>query len=100
MKYVCVILVLVTSTICSDAIANSCSRGDHAQAVQKMAENYFDQIDLNGDQTVDVAEFERSQISEKVKSFDTLQPDVDGLVRRKTFIEAFVKAHSDPDAET
>ena len=65
-----------------------------------MAENYFDQIDLNGDQIVDLAEFKRSQLSGMVKSFDTLQPDANGLVRRKAFIDAFVKAHSEPDIET
>ena len=72
---------------------------NHDQAVKEMAENYFDQMDLNEDNVVDAAEFRDSKVSKMVRSFDALQPDADGLLRRESFISDFIKSHSEPAPE-
>ena len=43
-------------------------------------------MDLNNDEVVDRPEFEKSQISKMIRSFDALQPNADGLLMRETFI--------------
>ena len=44
-------------------------------------------------------EFGKSKISKIIKLFDVLRPHEDGLVQKTTFIQTFVKAHSEPKIE-
>ena len=53
-------------------------------------------MDLNGDKVVTKEEFEKSKMRKMVKSFDALKPDDNGVVKRSSFIELFIKAHSTP----
>ena len=61
---------------------------------QEIAENVFGQMDLNNDEVVDRSEFEKSQISKMIRSFDALQPNAEDLLMRETFIGIFMKYHS------
>ena len=91
----CVIPALVVSVFffLSPAQAGSCGEGDHTHNPQEMASKYFDQMDANGDDIVTKSEFEASPMAKAVKSFDALQPDESGVVKKNTFIEYFVKTH-------
>ena len=95
MKMSCVILaflLLISST--SSGVASECGCSGHAHSSQEIAENVFGQMDLNNDEVVDRSEFENSQISKMIKSFDALQPNAVGLLMRETFIGIFMKYHS------
>ena len=56
-------------------------------------------ISVNEDGLVTKEEFAASSFSKMLKSFDVLKPNKDGVVEKKAFIEAFVKAHSKPKTE-
>ena len=99
MKYA--VLAAFTSALfaLSPANAGNCGGGAHAHNPQEMASKFFDQMDVNGDETVTKAEFEASPMAKAVKSFDALQPNESGIVTKKTFIETFVKMHPVPKNE-
>jgi hypothetical protein len=99
MKYSLSMLFFSAAFVISPAHAGSCSGGAHAHSPQKMASKYFDQMDANGDDIVTKEEFEASPMAKVVKSFDALQPDKNGVVKKNTFIESFVKAHPVPKNE-
>ena len=68
----------------------------HNHSPEKMAIFYFDKMDLNEDKIVTKEEFEKSSMKKMVKSFDALEPDGTGILKRNSFIKNFIKAHSDP----
>ena len=90
----CAALLLATP-----ASAGSCGSGAHPHDPQKMANKYFGQMDTNDDGLVTKEEFAASSFSKMLKSFDVLKPNKDGVVEKKAFIEAFIKAHSKPKTE-
>lgn len=85
---------LASTMIVSSALAGGCGDGNHAQLTGAMAAKYFEQMDLNGDQSVTKAEFEKSPMAKMVKSFNSLGPNENGLVEKDAFIETFLKAHA------
>jgi len=99
MKNLLPILIISATFVVSPAHAGSCGTGVHAHIPQEMASKYFDQMDANGDDIVTKTEFEASPMSKAVKSFDALNPDESGVVKKNTFIENFVKAHPVPKNE-
>jgi len=99
MKNLLPILFISATFLVSPAHAGSCGTGAHAHNPQEMASKYFDQMDSNGDDIVTKTEFEASPMSKAVKSFDALNPDESGVVKKNTFIENFVKAHPVPKNE-
>ena len=99
MKYVLSMLFVSTVFVVSPAHAGNCGVGAHAHNPQEMASKYFDQMDANGDDIVTKTEFEASPMAKAVKSFDALQPDESGVVKKNTFIENFVKTHPVPKNE-
>ena len=93
---------LVYSTIiltAPPALAGGCGTGEHAHNPQEMAIKYFGQMDTNGDEVVTKDEFAVSPFAKMLKSFDVLQPNENGVVEKKKFIENFVKTHSAPKTE-
>ena len=90
----CAALLLATP-----ASAGNCGSGAHIHDPQKMANKYFSQMDTNEDGLVTKEEFAASSFSKMLKSFDVLKPNKDGVVEKKAFIEAFIKAHSKPKTE-
>ena len=99
MKYVIPAVLMTALFGFSPAHAGSCGGGDHVHSPQEMATKYFDQMDANSDEIVTKAEFEASPMAKMVKSFDVLQPNTNGQVTKRSFIEAFVKAHPAPQNE-
>ena len=93
------ILALASLLLATPALANGCCTGDHAYNPHEMAVKYFGQMDTNGDEVVTKEEFAASPFSKMLKSFDVLQPNEDGVVEKKAFIETFVKTHSHPKTE-
>ena len=97
MKFFLVVSTLaVLSTSISSSYASGCDGATHANIEEESVEQYFDQMDLNNDQYVDRIEFKKSQLPKILKSFDTLNPDENGMVSKKLFIKFFVKVHSKP----
>ena len=97
MKFFLIVSTLVfLSTSISPSYANGCDGATHAKTDEESAEQYFDQMDLNSDQAVDRMEFKKSQLSKILKSFDTLNPDENGMVSKNLFTKFFVKVHSKP----
>jgi len=94
-----IILASALFLIATPALAGGCGTGAHAQNPQEIAVKYFAQMDANGDEVVTKDEFAASPFSKILKSFDVLQPNEDGVVEKKAFIEAFVKTHSKPATE-
>ena len=94
--YIILATVFIFSTSVSTSFASGCGGTNHAHTNEEMAVNFFDQIDLNSDGTVDIMEFKKSQMSNMIKSFDSLSPDKNGLVSKKSFIKSFVYLHSTP----
>ena len=89
--------VLVTVLFLAPAaMAGSCGGAAHTHSPKEMANHYFDKMDLNGDKVVTKEEFEKSKMQKMVKSFDALKPDDNGVVKRSSFIELFIKAYSTP----
>ena len=99
MKILIMAMILIVGTFVAPVQAVSCDGTNHVHNPQKMAEMYFSQMGLNGDGTVNKSEFEKSKISQLIKSFDMLKPGVDGLVDKTAFIQAFIKVHSKPRTE-
>ena len=93
------ILAFASLLIATPALANGCGIGDHAHDPHEMAIKYFGQLDTNGDEVVTKEEFAASPFSKMLKSFDVLQPNEDGVVEKKGFIETFVKTHFHPRTE-
>jgi hypothetical protein len=87
--------LVILSLNASISFAGSCGSGNHGHTKQEVAEKYFGQMDLNNDQVIDRSEFVKSPMSKMIKSFEVLQPDATGVVRKEAFITFFVKAHSD-----
>ena len=99
MKYT-ILAVLMTALIgFAPAYAGGCGGDNHVHSPQEMATKYFDQMDVNSDETITKAEFEASSMAKMIKSFDVLRPDENGRVAKSDFIEAFVKAHPAPKNE-
>ena len=80
-------------------MANVCSVGERAHNPREMAVKYFGQMGTNGDDTVTKEEFAASPISKMLELFDVFQPNEDGVVEKKAFIETFGKTHSHPKTE-
>ena len=99
MKILALAMIILIGTHISSVQAGSCGGQNHDHNFGKMAEMYFMQMDLNDDGAVDKVEFEKSKISQMVKSFDVLQPDKNGFVQKAAFIQAFINAHSKPKTE-
>ena len=99
MNKLIITLFLIIGAFVNPVQASSCGGENHVHNTKKMAEIYFIEMDLDGDGKVNKAEFGKSKISKKIKSFDLLKPDEEGLVQKKTFIRMFVKAHSEPKIE-
>lgn len=78
------------------AIAAGYDGAVHNHSPEKMAIFYFDKMDLNGDRIVTKEEFEKSSMKKMVKSFDALEPNDAGTLKRNSFIKFFIKAHSNP----
>ena len=95
-----ILLISASFLIATPALAGGCGTSAHAQNPHEMAVKYFGQMDTNGDEFVTKEEFAASPFSKVVKSFDVLQPNDDGVVEKKAFIETFVKTHSKPATET
>ena len=95
---ICIVLttVLILSTNVSSSFASGCGGSNHAHTNEEMAVKYFDQVDLNSDGKVDLTEYKKSQMSSVLESFDSLNPDINGLVSKKSFIKNFVYLHSTP----
>ena len=87
-------LVLLTLTT-SPSMSGSCDGTNHVHPTKEAALLYFEQMDVNKDNLVDKFEFTKSKISNIVSSFEELQPDVSGVLRKDAFIEYFVKVHAD-----
>ena len=94
-----IILAYALFLISIPAFAGGCGTGAHAHNPQEMAVKYFGQRDTDGDEVVTKEEFAASPFSKMLKSFDVLQPNEDGVVEKKVFIETFVKTHSKPKIE-
>jgi len=94
-------LLMVTASfvIATPALAGGCGMGAHTHDPREMAIKYFDKMDKNGDELLTKDEFTNSSFSKILKSFDILQPNEDGVVEKKAFTEAFIKAHSKPKTE-
>ena len=82
------------------SVAGNCGGAEHVHSLQEMAEKYFNKIDLNNDKVVDRAEFDKSQMSTMIRSFDLLWPNVNGAVGKDAFINSFLEAHSDAYTKT
>ena len=93
------ILAFASLLIVTPALANGCGKGDHAHDPHEMAGKYFRQMDTNGDEVVTKEEFAASPISKMLELFDVFQPNEDGVVEKKAFIETFGKTHSHPKTE-
>ena len=87
------IVFLFTSI--STSFAGGCGNNSHMHTKEEIAEKYFDQMDLNSDLTIDFQEYKNSNMSKILKSFDSLNPDKNGVISKKSFIKNFVKAHSE-----
>ena len=94
--YLLLALVAVSMLSPPSALAGGCDAGAHKHTPEEMANSYFDKMDLNGDKIVTKEEFRKSSLSKMVKSFDALNPDDKGLVKRNDFIQSFIRAHSEP----
>ncbi len=92
--------MLITFLSISTSFAGGCGNSAHTHTNEEIAEKYFDQIDLNSDQNIDRQEFENSNMSKMIKSFDLLNPDYNDVVSKKSFIKNFVKTHSEPSYKT
>jgi uncharacterized UPF0160 family protein len=99
MKTLILAVIILLGTHISPVQADSCDGDNHVHNYEKMAEMYFMQMDLNDDGSVDKVEFEKSKLSQMIRSFDVLRPDENGFVHKADFIQAFVKAHSKPKTE-
>lgn len=99
MKLLFLAMTLLVGTHISPAQASSCGGENHVKHFEKMAEKYFMQMDLNNDGSIDKVEFEESQMSKMINSFDVLQPDENGVIQKIDFIKAFIKAHLTPRTE-
>jgi len=92
-----VVLTMIATT--SASFAGGCGGNDHAHSQQDTALKYFKKIDVNGDQVIDREEFEKSQASSIIKSFDVLNPNENGTINKEAFVKAFLKAHSKSEIE-
>ena len=93
LPYVVLVFLLLISSA-SSGVAGGCGRLDHAHSSQERAEKNFGQMDLNDDEVVDRSEFEKSQVSKMIRSFDALQPNANGLLTKENFIGTFMRYHS------
>lgn len=92
---------LLVFTVCVPPVqAGSHGGAGHAHSPKETAIKYFEQMDQNGDEVVTKAEFEMSPLAKMVKSFNALQPNDKGLVKKSVFIENFIEAHSKPELKT
>ena len=87
------ILTILTAGIPS---GNAGSYGDTqvgfpAPTHQELAKFYFEHMDFNGDKILDRSEFEKSEVSKKIKSFDTMQTNENGAVTLEGFIKSYVE---------
>mgnify|MGYP001256999674 FL=1 len=74
------------------AYAGSCGGAPHSHGVSKdEAKSYFDKTDVNKDGKISQSEFDASPASKKVNSFEKLNPDTDGFISKRGFIEGFAK---------
>ena len=99
MKKLIIAFTLIIGAFVNPAQAGNCGGENHMHNTQKIAEMYFMEMDLDGNGTINNAEFVKSKISKMIKSFDVLQPDEEGLVHKTAFIQSFVEAHSEPKTE-
>tara|TARA_B100000676_G_scaffold162220_1_gene159594 strand:+ start:36 stop:335 length:300 start_codon:yes stop_codon:yes gene_type:complete len=93
------IVAFASFLIVTPALAGGCGKGNYTHEPHEMADKYFGQMDTNGDEFVTKEEFEASPFLKMLKSFDVLQPNEDGVVEKRAFIETFVKTHSYPKTE-
>ena len=99
MKTLLSIMILLISTNITSAYADGCGSEIHVKKFEKIAEQYFMQMDVNNDGSVNKLEFEKSEVSKMVNSFDVLQPDENGFVHKIDFIKAFIRAHTQSETE-
>ena len=59
-----------------------------------VAERYFNKVDRNNDGMLTASEFEGSDLSKIVVSFQSLHPNKVGVVEKAEFINMFVASHA------
>ena len=86
-------IVVLAAAVSSSAFAGRCGGSVHAHSAHEMAEKYFTLMDANGDDLVSEAEFNGSEMTKYVKSFNALKPNTLGFVEKPVFVKMFVEAH-------
>ena len=67
--------------------------GFPAPTHQELAKFYFEHMDFNQDKTLDRSEFEKSKFSTRIKSFDAMRSNENGVVSLDAFIKSYVETH-------
>ena len=86
-------IVILAAVFSSSAYAASCGGAANVHSAHEIAEKYFSMMDANGDELVSEAEFNVSEMTSYVQSFEALKPNTRGFVEKGLFVKMFVEAH-------